>query len=176
MTGIDYTKLRELAQAATPGPWWQGRYSVGAGGLASDPDAVVLHNAATLPDAEYIAAVSPDVVLALLDEIDTLRGPDSDDRDELITAPIVRALHEMRSQRDALAAVIEKAKSAAADEDNVRLDVAIVLSSADTASVLAERDARIWGEGYAAGQDSVYTSPNEFPTPTPNPYRTKGDE
>jgi len=74
---VDTTKLRELAQAATPGPWYSkwpeercvwkdigpGRYPVAYTGDCFD-DA---------PNAEYIAAATPATVLALLDEIDKLR-------------------------------------------------------------------------------------------------------
>ena len=74
---IDTTKLRELAQKATPGSWYSkwpeerctwvdigdSRYPVAYTGDCFD-DA---------PNAEYIAAANPATVLALLDEIDRLR-------------------------------------------------------------------------------------------------------
>ena len=81
----DYTKLRELAQAATDGPWvieW-------AGDIEHDEDrglpVAILHpidvarqvyivddengNALNVSNAEFIAAANPTVVLALLDEL-----------------------------------------------------------------------------------------------------------
>lgn len=47
----DYTKLRQLALAATPGPWHTG----------------------TGADAAYISAANPQTMLVLLDEIERLR-------------------------------------------------------------------------------------------------------
>lgn len=88
---LDRTELRRLAEAATPGPWTHG-WSDGSGRwtaftegatIAADfefesPGVVVGgRDSWGVPfgviresDAEYIAAVSPDVVLALLDEIE----------------------------------------------------------------------------------------------------------
>jgi hypothetical protein len=72
----DTDKLRMKAEAATPGPWAL-RYALGriewplviAHGFGAIPD--VTENAYANPaDAEYIAAVSPDVVLGLLDRIE----------------------------------------------------------------------------------------------------------
>jgi hypothetical protein len=75
-------RLRAVALAATPGPWeWDDK------GLWSHPKGagwacVIVANyeydtGVTLDytdrDADYIAAASPDVILALLDELDTLR-------------------------------------------------------------------------------------------------------
>ena len=75
---IDTTKLRELAQKATPGHWYSkwpeerctwvdignSRYPVAYTGDCFD-DA---------PNAEYIAAANPATVLALLDELDRTKG------------------------------------------------------------------------------------------------------
>ena len=78
MTATELNQLRDLAQSATPGPW-----RVEARGHASQevarvnnlevapPDSVELAHCAT--DAAYIAAVSPDVVLGLIDEVLTSR-------------------------------------------------------------------------------------------------------
>ncbi len=75
---IDTTKLRELAQKATPGPWYVSapaeqtvwydikdrRYPIAdtSGGFTDDGN------------AEYVAAANPAVVLSLLDEIDAKEG------------------------------------------------------------------------------------------------------
>ena len=77
----DYSELRAKAQAATPGPWeklgrearmdfWISSYHPD---LGSKPVALIppLCEAFTA-NAEYIAAASPDVVLALLDEVERL--------------------------------------------------------------------------------------------------------
>jgi hypothetical protein len=74
---IDPKELRELAQKATPGPWYVSapaeqtvwydikdrRYPIAdtSGGFTDDGN------------AEFIAAANPAVVLSLLDEIDMLR-------------------------------------------------------------------------------------------------------
>ena len=78
MTRSELDQLRALAQAATPGPWRveaQGHASQGVARVnnleVAPPDSVELAHCAT--DAAYIAAVSPDVVLALLDEVERLR-------------------------------------------------------------------------------------------------------
>jgi hypothetical protein len=68
---IDRDELRAKAEAATPGPWWTGMhdgFSHTVEGPESDSHPVAQR--LIRPDAEYIAAVSPDVVLALLDALD----------------------------------------------------------------------------------------------------------
>ncbi len=77
MTDIDHAKLRELAQAATSAPW--GVEVDGHGGTHVTRrfdffglQREIVAEDVTSEDAEYIAAASPDVVLALLDEIDRL--------------------------------------------------------------------------------------------------------
>ena len=92
----DYSELKRLAEAATPGPWkvegeaveWQLhqgpfddtgasivtvqslQYVIGGGSQDEQGGAVgVLRST----DAEFIAAASPAVILALLTELETLR-------------------------------------------------------------------------------------------------------
>ena len=78
MTHSELNQLRGLAKAATPGPWRveaQGHASQEVARVnnleVAPPDSVELAHCAT--DAAYIAAVSPDVVLALLSEVELLR-------------------------------------------------------------------------------------------------------
>jgi hypothetical protein len=78
MTPAELNRLRDLAQAATPGPWrvcarWGASQEVArVNNLeVAPPDSVELSHCAT--DAAYIAAVSPDVVLGLIDEVLTSR-------------------------------------------------------------------------------------------------------
>lgn len=78
MTASELDQLRALARAATPGPWHveaQGHASQEVARVnnleVAPPDSVELAHCAT--DAAYIAAVSPDVVLALLSEVELLR-------------------------------------------------------------------------------------------------------
>jgi hypothetical protein len=79
---IDTTKLRELAQAARPGPWERDICQIDKMWLkgrlqecVTNQDAIVM--AVTAEDdatAEYIAAANPATVLALLDEIKNSRA------------------------------------------------------------------------------------------------------
>ena len=70
---IDTTKLRELSQNATPGPWEQINHIVFT--ETGDLEWVVANarSGNSIIDAEYIAAANPAAVLALLDEVDRLR-------------------------------------------------------------------------------------------------------
>jgi hypothetical protein len=66
-------ELRALAAAATPGPW-----EVDSFGRVRSPRInstfCVVHRTTSSADAEFIAAVSPDVVVGLLDELDDERA------------------------------------------------------------------------------------------------------
>ena len=74
MVGVTHDELRALCKAATPGPWnegyWDGRFHVETREilLVQDMEPVDDKKQA-MQNATYIAAVSPDVVLGLLDEI-----------------------------------------------------------------------------------------------------------
>ena len=63
---MSFDELKRLAAAATPGPWTAGPFGVSSASESFVP--------ATQDDARYMAAVPPDVVLALLDEIERLRA------------------------------------------------------------------------------------------------------
>ena len=79
----DYSELRAKAKSATPGPWeklgrearidfWISSYhpDLGSKPVALIPPLCEAFSA----NADYIAAVSPDVLLALLDEVERLRA------------------------------------------------------------------------------------------------------
>ena len=80
--GTDLAALREKAEKATPGPWLKGdNYLIGGWWvIATDKPAredchrtiadLFIHG----KDAEYVAAVSPDVILAVLSLVDHLRA------------------------------------------------------------------------------------------------------
>ena len=79
----DYTKLRQLALAATPGPWSQGRSATGADCIWLDgrhePEYAMGEDASwidcnTRENAAFIAASNPQAVLALLDEIEQINS------------------------------------------------------------------------------------------------------
>lgn len=65
-------ELRKLAEAATPGPWmvdYQSSYPTGEMVVTENSGEIAFAQKRT---AAYIAAVSPEVVLALLDRIEKL--------------------------------------------------------------------------------------------------------
>lgn len=91
MTDAQIRKLRRLARGATPGPWEPaecGGWSVMAGPLVENRRGYLLGGRGTIcemddmdaapskqrANARFIAAVGPDVVNALLDEIEALKA------------------------------------------------------------------------------------------------------
>ena len=78
---IDTTKLRELAQNSTPGPWYTSAPSEHAVWYdIKDGRYLIADTSCSFTDdgnAEYIAAANPATVLALLDELDRLRKVES---------------------------------------------------------------------------------------------------
>lgn len=72
----DLAELREKAEKATPGPWLQddldGCRLIADDAAREDATAFVAESW-IIEDAEYIAAVSPDVVLAILSLVDRLQ-------------------------------------------------------------------------------------------------------
>jgi len=75
MTDVDRTALRALAEAATAGPWagnqgWK-RSSVVDGTGRGVAVATAVVGAQAQQDSLYLAAASPDVILALLDAAET---------------------------------------------------------------------------------------------------------
>lgn len=75
---LDLASLRRLAQAATPGPWRVGDGSFASENLIADVRGVSVwgpyHATSCGEEAAYIASVSPDVLLALLAEVERLRA------------------------------------------------------------------------------------------------------
>ena len=106
MTTTELDQLRALARAATPGPWHveaQGHASQEVARVnnleVAPPDSVELAHCAT--DAAYIAAVSPDVVLGLIDEVDRLRLL-------LRESTVGHEVAMLRRQRDALQVILDR--------------------------------------------------------------------
>lgn len=66
---VNDIELRRLAEAATPGPW---DCTVHIGDGEERVTVIGLTEPGHGHDANYIAAVSPDVILALLDRLDAL--------------------------------------------------------------------------------------------------------
>lgn len=85
-------ELRQLAEAATPGPWLPTALPLGDGarsfgnyvvtGLGSGYPGALLEGMRSGADAAYIAAASPDRILALLDERDRLTAALTDSEKE----------------------------------------------------------------------------------------------
>ena len=79
MSEDEIKRLRALAEVATPGPWrLEGDGDLilmgGNGELLMDGVSYYPTALSRPEDWHYVAAVSPDVVLALLDEIERLRS------------------------------------------------------------------------------------------------------
>lgn len=80
---------------------------------------------------------------------------------------------EMRAERDALAAVIEKARGVltwAHLPEEGRDEALEILATVDSGVVLRERDAEKWNEGLDAGRDR-WMDHREFGEKPMNPYR-----
>jgi hypothetical protein len=140
MTHSELDQLRALARAATPGPW-----RVEAQGHApqqvarvnnlevAPPDHVELSHCAT--DAAYIAAVSPDVVLGLIDEVLTSRrriGALTTLTDAQTArlqsymndgAKRAEAINTLASEREANALLTDEIERLRADRDDVRAEL-----------------------------------------------------
>lgn len=77
MPPVDIAELERLARAATPGPWWHGKYydrvTRTADGDGSDSIAHVYGGRGQNDNAAYIAAASPATILALVEEVREMR-------------------------------------------------------------------------------------------------------
>ena len=84
----DYKRLRELAQAATPGPWRVSAGNVHPRVKSGDGSFVMEHRfgCRRYADAQYIAAANPAAVLALLDRLE--RAEADAERWQFIRDPI----------------------------------------------------------------------------------------
>ena len=115
----DLAELRRLAEAATPGPW-RTEYLMGAGndlltaiiaGRATPDDLRVIGSTLAERDGKFVAAASPAVVLALLDDADALRA-------EL--AHMTEARNNARAEVKRLTALVEAVREyAAARQANI---------------------------------------------------------
>lgn len=120
----DHTKLKELALAATPGPWINGNDDDSDSCLVGPHrDGIVSRPVVKLSsecDAEYIAAANPAAVLALIAEVEKWKQ-----------AAITMGANEAKAciERDALKAVAAKT------------DDAITWATEQVEQIIAERDA-----------------------------------
>ena len=106
---MTHDELRRLAEAATPGPWSSSGSQVW--GYDGNLVAAVRDHSELVdrPDAEFIAAVDPQTILGLLDEIERLRL--SQDYTPEGVDMVMQQLHDVRAERDALRARIKAALS-----------------------------------------------------------------
>jgi hypothetical protein len=120
---LDIDCLRQLATAATPGPWrWNGEdgplFAPGCKRVMSAYRVDPSHAEIYVEDnnREYIAAVSPDAVLRLLDRVAALEaaaagdfGPlindDNSTDEEHLRAHVMRQGGELRAARQRIAAL-----------------------------------------------------------------------
>ncbi len=110
MTPAQLQTLRALALAATqPGPWAARRELQGKGRHSYrviDTNGFWVADFDDAPhDAAFVAAASPDVVLALLDECERLRR----DRDSYANSGFERQLDDARQQLAAVSAARDEA-------------------------------------------------------------------
>ena len=77
MTELDLTKLREIAEAATDGPWnlhtLRTDETHDIRGSIDDEANIVIYAECEDADAHHIATFDPPTVLALIDELERLR-------------------------------------------------------------------------------------------------------
>ena len=83
MSTIDHARLRALAEAATPGPWeaetWTHQFDdeITFGYVEANECSIWDHSGgntvANAADADYIAAIDPPTLIALLDRLDAAR-------------------------------------------------------------------------------------------------------
>lgn len=72
MTNEDLDRLIELAKKATPGPWQLDAWDVGDGDHYNLPQ-IIGDNWISKEDGEYVSAMSPDVCIALCEELKAYR-------------------------------------------------------------------------------------------------------
>jgi hypothetical protein len=116
----DYARLKELAEKATPGPWEVRLNEVNSALTLREVWQKIKHGERILAierwsdmadqaDAEFIAAVSPDVVLRLLSEVDGLKERLEHFRKAAtIAEQAMRETDEMEREMAAQAAEIER--------------------------------------------------------------------
>jgi hypothetical protein len=134
---IDTARLRALAEAAAPGPWsvhgnGKDEWYVYALDARYGPQSVYGESpvkVAWVPcapfggrnarDCAYIAAASPDAILALLAERDALVRERDSARQQCLdgTREVLRMKVAAEAERDALAALLQRARTALADMD-----------------------------------------------------------
>jgi hypothetical protein len=118
VTTEDTEALRSLAREATPGPW---KTQGAAVGVVDGVTVVTAHQ--SYRDAAYLAAISPEVVLGLLDEIDERRAGHECDRlllevnGKLMAerSNLAALATERESERDSLRATLAASRGAGAD-------------------------------------------------------------
>lgn len=70
----DYTELKRLAEAATPGPWYQHGGIMQVLNDGCETVCETFENDGDCPDAQFIAAANPTAVMALISDLDEARN------------------------------------------------------------------------------------------------------
>ena len=117
---FDTKKLRELAEAATPGPWRDANGNGAASVVSehSDYGCQIYLNVRTCEiadtvnrwkaDARFIAAANPQTVIALLDEVARLRAAIETNQLVIDHDRAVRRLAAMTAARDEVYAIAKR--------------------------------------------------------------------
>jgi hypothetical protein len=92
----DTKRLRELAEAATPGPW---KWSATEGSDASFKITTSDHTLLGRDDARFIAAANPQAVIALLDQLAAANAEIERLREETLRLGTHSNLHEVREKQ-----------------------------------------------------------------------------
>jgi hypothetical protein len=140
MTDDEKQRLRELAGKATPGPWEPSASRTGVITSATRDWICSVSRITPVLDVEYIAAISPSVVVGLLDELERLDrecNETAHDRDDFIhEAASLRVqlnnaqadlstrdaeIAGMRKENERLQAVVEAAENVVA-ENSTRIN------------------------------------------------------
>lgn len=104
----DLTRLRQLAESATPGPWHDAKSNNQV--LATDPNGMVIckmdggyMHTGVVRDRAYIAAANPAAILALLDGLEAAESA-NEQRKHLLKLAAEHATEEMAKTDAAYAA------------------------------------------------------------------------
>lgn len=143
----DFTELKRLAEAATPGPWYQhgGIMQV----LSHDCETVceTFEDDGECPDAQFIAAANPAAVLALIAENERLAADEQEAADlcdrlsDLLrnTAIEVRGPEEPKS-RHGFHDLPSRVKTVVAERDQLKADNEELRANSSLVVLLPELD------------------------------------
>lgn len=163
MTDLNLTKLREIALAATDGPWnlhtLRTDETHDIRGPIDDEANIVIYAECEDSDAHHIAAFDPPTVLALIAEVERLRDALASSeymRDVQRKDRTAQAFERLRAENDRLRGEVERLRRVRAD----LTDIAV--------AVTAERDEA------RATLDAVRELAGHWDDRQPNPWPKRG--